>query len=166
MTANDKEPKTDDIQREIRSQQKFSLAGAIGRSVGGAMKGASPIPKLAQVTTEIIYFINHNTPDPSGALKSILRQRIKANELIVGHHIDNPLLALREIIQPILDNDSIFYEFVRQVDVRWGEIFVERPLFQQPGQTPHPDDEYTHNSVKKDLMVLLGEVVSAIPDTN
>ena len=59
------------------------------------------------------------------------------------------MLALREIIQHILEKEAVLHEFVRQVDMRWGEMYLERPHFQQPGEAPHPDDDYTHASVRK-----------------
>lgn len=46
-------------------------------------------------------------------------------------------------------------EFVRQVDVRWGELYQERPMFQRPGQAPAPEDEYTDESVRQILTSLL-----------
>jgi hypothetical protein len=39
--------------------------------------------------------------------------------------------------------------------VQWGQIMLERPYFQQPGQAPHPHDEYTHESVRRELERLL-----------
>jgi hypothetical protein len=36
----------------------------------------------------------------------------------------------------------------------WGEMNDERPHFQRPGQPPHPDDEYTHESVYQQLVEL------------
>lgn len=154
--------KEDDIQHEVLVRQKFTLAGAIGRQAGGAMKGASPIPKLNQVIMELIQFIDHNLSDSSGALKSVLQRRVKANEVLIDRHLDQPLVGLKKIIQPLLEMDIVLYEFVRQVDVRWGQIFRERPHFQQPGQLPHPDDEYTHESVKSDLMDFMKKVENAV----
>lgn len=151
----------DDLQQELSAHQTFSVAGVIGRQAGGAMKGASPIPKLAQVTIEIVQFIDQNLSDPSGALKSLLRRRVKDNGVVMDRNIHTPLLGLREIIQPILEKDVVLHEFVRQVDVRWGQLFQERPHFQQAGQPPHPDDEYTHASVKRDLTTLLATLERA-----
>ncbi|OQY21216.1 MAG: hypothetical protein B6I37_09105 [Desulfobacteraceae bacterium 4572_35.2] len=41
--SNELAPSTDEIQREMRLQQKFSMAGAIGRAGSGPMKGGSPV---------------------------------------------------------------------------------------------------------------------------
>lgn len=154
--------KEEEIQREARSRQKFSLARVIGRQAGGAMKGASPIPRLEQAKMEIVQFIDDNLTDPSGALKSILRRQIKAGGAVVDRHLDRPLAALREILRPLLDKDARLHEFVRRVDVRWGEMFVERPHFQQPGEAPHPDDDYTHESVRRRLSGLMARVEAEI----
>jgi hypothetical protein len=143
------------IAKELRGQQKFSMAGAIGRAGGGGvMKGASPIPRRDQAHNELVDFIKANCSDPSGALKSLLGRRLKSSGPLLEKHLDNPKQALTEMIQSILDNEARFHEFVRQVDVRWGELYQERPHFQQPGQNPHPDDEYSHESVRRDLLAL------------
>ena len=160
--AIDDKSKEDDIQQEIHVRRKFSVAGVIGQQAGGAIKGASPVPKLTQVTTEIIQFIDQHVSDSSGALKSVLRRRIKANEVTIDLNINKPMLALREIIHPIMEKDSVLHEFVRQVDVRWGQIFKERPHFQQAGQSPHTDDEYTHESVRNELIKLLEKIEAVI----
>ncbi len=157
---DDQDSENDGIQRELRARQKFSVAGAIGRAGSGLLKGESPIPRQVQTTTEIIRFIDQNTPASKGALKSILRRRVKQNQAAVERHLDNPILALREIIQAILDKEFALQEFVRQVDARWGEMFMEPPHFQKAGQNPHPDDEYTYDSVKQDLRVLLKKLSS------
>jgi hypothetical protein len=54
-----------------------------------------------------------------------------------------------------LSNHELLYEFVKQVDFKWGQMYDERPYFQSPGQAPHPNDEYTHESVKKKLRKLV-----------
>lgn len=152
-----------DISRELRQQQKFSLSAAIGQAGGGdMMKGASPIPRREQASTAITEFIKQNCPDPSGALKAELAGRIKNSGPILEKHLADPLKALVEIVQAILDKEQILFEFVRQVDVRWGQMYQERPHFQQPGQKAHPEDEYSHNSVKEDLTILLQKAKSSL----
>jgi hypothetical protein len=147
------------IEAELHKQQKFSMAGAIGQAGGGGMlKGASPIPRLDQARNHLIEIVKQQCPDPSGALKSIICRRIKSSTSILEKHLDDPKAGLVEILQALLASDGVLYEFVRQVDMRWGEMYQERPHFQQPGQTPHQDDEYTHASVKADLTTLLQRV--------
>ncbi len=144
----------DQIQHEIRVQQKFSTAGAIGRAGSGLLKGESPVSLQDQAINALTRWIDQQTPDPSGALKSILRRKIRGNELLVANHLQHPLNVLRELINSILASDYALEEFVRQVDVRWGELYQERPLFQQAGQAAKPADEYTHKSVRQDLTLL------------
>ncbi len=147
------------VEQEIKSRQKFTMAGAIGRAGGGGMmKGASPIPRRDQVVNQIVAFIKENCLDASGAVKSILSRRVKNGGNIIDDNLETPEAALAGIIGTILDNDANLHEFVRQVDVRWGEMYQERPHFQQPGQEPHPDDEYTHASVAKTLNDLLAKL--------
>ncbi len=148
-------PSNDAIQREMRVQQKFSMAGAIGRAGSGLMKGESPVSKQEQSITLLTQWIDQHTPDSSGALKSILRRRVRNNEMLLARHLNQPCNALREIIDTILASDYTLQEFVRQVDVRWGELYQERPLFQPEGQAPSPADEYTYESVRQDLTLLL-----------
>ena len=151
----DQDPSTDEVQREIRAQQKFNMASAIGRAGSGLMKGESPVSQQEQAIILLTQWIDQQTPDPSGALKSILRRQVQSNQLLVARHLQQPLNALREMIDTILASDYALHEFVRQVDVRWGEMYHERPLFQRAGQKPDPADLYTHESVRQDLCLLL-----------
>nr|CRH06741.1 conserved protein of unknown function [Candidatus Magnetococcus massalia] len=145
-----------EVEKEILSQQKFTMAGAIGRAAGGGvMRGASPVSRQKQAINHIEAYIRNNCPDPSGALNSVLARRVKNSTPTVEKQLEQPLLALAEIIQTILASESALFEFVRQVDLHWGEMYQERPHFQQPGQTPHSEDEYTHNSVRESLLALL-----------
>ena len=147
------------IQREILSGRKFSLAEAIGREGGGFMKGESPVPKLAQAIAELQMFINQNLSDSSGALQAVLYVWVKTDSR-VGQHLNSPLTALNQMLSSLLDNQNLLHEFVRQVDHKWGQIYDERPYFQQPGQPPHPEDEYTNESVRLQLIELLAVVKS------
>jgi hypothetical protein len=144
-----------EIQREMRAQQKFSMAGAIGRAGSGLMKGASPVSPQEQAIIVLTQWIDRHTSDPSGALKSILRQQVRGNELLVASHLQQPRNVLREMIDTVLTSDYALEEFVRQVDVRWGELYQERPLFQRGGQAADPADEYTIESVRRELILLL-----------
>ena len=153
--SKEQDPSTDEIQREMRVQQKFSMARAIGRAGKGLMKGESPVSQQDQTITVLMQWIEQQLPDPSGALKSILRRRVRGNELLVMRHLQHPCNALQEMIETILASDYAIQEFVRQVDVRWGELYQERPLFQRPSQASDPADEYTHESVRRDLTLLL-----------
>ncbi len=157
-----KDPSTDEVQRKLLAQQKFTIATAIGRAGSGLIKGESPISQQKQAVTVLTQWIDQHTSDPSGALKSILRRLVRSNELLLANHLQQPLNALQEIINTILASDYALEEFVRQVDVRWGELHQERPLFQRSGQTPDPADEYTHEYVRQDLTLLLAKLQEEI----
>jgi hypothetical protein len=49
-------------------------------------------------------------------------------------------------------------ETVRDCDAEWGRVFGERPFFDVEGSTPHPDDPYTFESVRKRLSELIDEL--------
>lgn len=163
MAAETSEPNHDqsyvpsDVQKDILLGRQFSLAEVIGREGGCFLKGDSPIPRLFQAVAAIHCFIDQNLSDSSGAVQMILQTWVKLDEARVSQHLNSPLNALQEVLEEITDSTRMttLYEFVRQVDVQWGQIYGERPYFQQPGQAPHPDDEYTHESVHQQLVELL-----------
>lgn len=160
--SKDQDPSTDEVQREIRAQQKFNMASAIGRAGSGLMKGESPVSQQEQAIILLTQWVGQQTPDPSGALKSILCRQARSNQLLVARHLQQPLNALREMIDTILASNYALHEFVRQVDVRWGEMYHERPLFQRAGQEPDPADLYTHESVRQDLRLLLEKLQEGV----
>lgn len=147
-----------DLRREILRDRKFSLADVIGMEGGSFLKGESPVPKLVQAITEIDNFIHDHLVDPSGSLHAVLQEWVKSYDDRVSRHLDKPLLALVEILETIRDNPYLLYELVRQVDIKWGQMYDERPYFQHPGQLPHRDDEYTHESVDRALRSLLEQL--------
>ena len=59
--------------------------------------------------------------------------------------------ALAVIVEGILTSDESLQSFVTEVDAEWGRIYFERPYFQKEGQPPHPEDPYTHQSVRVSL---------------
>lgn len=146
--------------REILAGRQFSLAEVIGREGGSFLKGESPVPKLLQAKAEVNLFVDRNLVDSSGALKAVLQTLVASDEAYVSRHLNSPLEALREFLEMLIRNPQLLYEFVKRVDVQWGQLFGERPYFQQPGQPPHPDDEYTHESVHQQLVELLDKLNS------
>lgn len=150
MSRDDKK-----IEDELRSRRKFTMADGIGQNAKGMFKDVSVVPALTQAQTEICQFVRSNVNDSSGALVSVLERRVKSSDSLVANHIEAPLEALKSIIKKVLSSDHQLYEFVREVDQKYGQIYLERPHFQRPGQEAHPDDEYTHKSVKSDLEALL-----------
>lgn len=148
-------PDKEKIEKEVRSQQKFSIGGAIGRAGRGLMKGASPVSLHDQVIIGLETWIEHNIVDPSGALKSLLKRKIRTAGRKDEFHPDKAVAILAGIIEKVLSSEYQFKEFVRQVDVRWGEMYQERPFFQREGKAPHVDDEYTFDSVRSELTRVL-----------
>ena len=138
------------LQQDILESRPYSLAEAIGREGGTFLKGESTVPKLVQAITAVNNFIDRNLRDPDAALQAILHQLVKEDPR-VSEYKATPLVALNKILESIIDNPQLLYELVHQVDIKWGQMYDERPYFQQPGQPPHPEDPYTHESVKTDL---------------
>ncbi|MGD1942912.1 MAG: hypothetical protein ACFB0G_16545 [Leptolyngbyaceae cyanobacterium] len=153
--SNQKSESDQAIEQEIRRGQKFSMAAAIGQEAGDFLKGESPVPKLLQVKNELRGFVGQHLADPSGALQAVLQDLIQSDDVICSRYFDAPLQALVELLRPMTVQDALLQDLVRRVDMRWGEIYDERPRFQQPGQPPHPEDEYTYESVRQQLIALL-----------
>ncbi|MBR8827777.1 MAG: hypothetical protein DSM107014_07700 [Gomphosphaeria aponina SAG 52.96 = DSM 107014] len=158
--TSEKEEENLRIQRDIMSGRQFSMAEAIAREGGNFLKGESPVPKMLQLTTEINVFIANNLQDSLGSLQAVLQNWVKQDKAIVSKYLNSPLSALKEIIEKIIENQELLYDFVKQVDFQWGQMYGERPYFQSPGQPAHPDDEYTHESVKQQLIELLNKIES------
>lgn len=142
------------LQREIRAGRKFSIAEVIGREGGDFLKGVSPVPPLVQARLTLQAFIDQHLQDSAGALQPSLQAWVKAEDAVICRHLDNPLVALLQILEHILSCPDQLHELVRRADVCWGQMYDERPHFQQPGQLPHPEDEYTHESVRSQLRSL------------
>ena len=142
------------VEREARMGRTFSLADAVGREGGGFFRGASPVPRLQQVQAELSRFVSDYVRDASGALRAVLVRQIMTHDTIVAEHFDEPLAALEVILNRVLDNDARYYELVREVDAEWGRLMLERPCFQEPGEPADEDDEYTHDSVRVELLSL------------
>ena len=157
MATTSKQNQADDenllLRQDILESRPYSMAEAIGREGGTFLKGESTVPKLIQVITAINTFVDRNLIDPPAALQAVLHQWVKGDPR-VSRYKQTPLVALEEILQSLINNPYLLYELVRQVDIKWGQMYGERPYFQQPGQPPHPDDKYTHESVKQDLLDL------------
>lgn len=143
------------LQHDIRASRKFSLADAIAQSSSGFLKGDSPVPQLVQAKAKIENFILHHLSDSSGALENVLQNWATSKEVQIAENLNQPLLVLRDTLKTLCDRPEVLYEFVRQVDMIWGQTNDERPHFQRPGQKPHPEDEYTHESVRRSLADLL-----------
>jgi hypothetical protein len=147
---------------EAMSGREFTLADVIAQAGGNFLKGESPIPKLVQIKNELKLFISQNLHDLSGSLQAILQIEVDQADKAISHHLDQPLLVLEELVEQSLNQPETFYELVKQVDFKYGQMYEERPHFQHPGAPAHPDDEYSHESVRVQLTHLLERIENTL----
>ena len=148
-----------EIERELRTNRKFSLSEAIGQIAGGdVMKGGSPVTRKRQAELEIDEYLRRHLVDSGGVLRSVLFRHLGESLLNVDY--DQPLTALAEYIRSILTSEHLLEEFVREADAEWGRVQNERPYFQMPGRPHHPDDPYTIDTVRLALFQLRERLAS------
>jgi len=145
------------LEREIRTNRKFTLAEAIGREGGSFMKGESSIPRPLRATTRINQFITTHTQDPAGAFATTLSSWV-TNDIRVSRQLDTPLVALNQVIESTLKEPTSFIEFFRQVAIAQSKLTGDRPYFQQLNQPPHPEADHTHDSIRAALVQLLQDL--------
>jgi len=142
-----------EIEREIRTNRKFSLSDAIGQVSGGDfMKGGSPVSRKRQAELEVEEYLRRHLVDSGGVLRIVMLRRL--GESLINADYDQPLVALAEYIPRVLTSEHLLEELVRDADAEWGRVQDERPYFQGPGRAPHPDDPYTIESVRFRLFQL------------
>ena len=147
-----------ELEREILKERKFTLAEAIGRLAGpGAMKGASPVPRIQQAEIEIESWLRSHLADGGGILQFVLHRQVKGSDVLL-HNFDQPLVALVGYCNRVLDSEYLLGELVRECDVEWGRVMGERPHFERQGSQPHPDDPYTIQSVRNALTAILAQL--------
>jgi hypothetical protein len=147
-----------DLEREILAGRKFSLEEAIARLVGpGGMKGESPVARLEQAGVEIQSWLRSHVADAGGALEVVLHRRVKGSDLFLND-FDQPLVVLASYCQRILGSDYLLEDLVRDVDVEWGRMMDERPLFERHGSSCDPNDPYTVDSVRAEVTQLLAQL--------
>lgn len=140
-----------DVEAEIRQGRKFSATEAMARMAGpGAMKGASPVSRVLQAEIEIGNWLDGNLEDANGILQMLLLRSLKGSELVLAN-LDHPLAALAGCCERFLASDQLLADLVREADAEWGRRMDERPHFNREGSAPHPDDPYTHQSVRETL---------------
>lgn len=154
MSDKESKERDRDIERDALRGRTFTMADAIGREGAGFLRGESPVPMLVQANAGLFLFIDRHVRDSGGALRAVLKRRVQNSETIVAEHFDDPLQALAIIIDQTLSKDAWFFELVREVDEQWGQLMLERPHFQSPGEEPDPEDEHTHESVRAKLVAL------------
>ena len=161
----DREISDAEIEQEIRSRRKFSIAEAIGRSAGDLMKGASPITRKQQAEFEIEQLIERHLDDTEGALAPELLRRVKGSQELLENY-DHPASVLSRVIRDLLDSEDGLRRFVIRVDAQWGRIYLERPHFESDDSAPDRNDPYTRDSVRSALEALLVDIAGAVDETS
>jgi hypothetical protein len=160
-------PDDAEIEREIRLGRRFSLAEAIGRiGGGGLLKGASPVTRKRQAELEVERYLEGHLADAEGALKKVLLRRVRESEMLFKMGYDQPLKALALFCERILSSEERLRDFVREVDAKWGRLYLERPHFQQNGRLSDPEDPYTFSSVRRTLSGLMARLRGERPHPN
>jgi len=151
--------KNEDIDREIRTNRKFSLSEALGQMAGGEfMKGGSPITRKRQAELEVEEYLRRHLVDSGGVLRRVLLRRL--GESLLNANYDHPIGAVSEYIPRLLTSEQLLAEFVREADTEWGRVNDERPYFQEPSHPPNRDDPYTIDSVRQTLLQLQERLAS------
>jgi len=101
-----------ELQRDIFQGREFTIADFIAKEGGDFLKGESPVPKIVQLKTEINFFIKNNVKDLSGALQGVLQDWVNSGDDKISANQENPLHALRLIVEEILSNENFYFEFV------------------------------------------------------
>lgn len=151
---------TSEIEKEIRSGRKFSIAEAIGREGGGFMKGESAIPRPLKAANEVKQFITTYSGKSTGVLADELYAWTIA-DIRFGAQLDTPLVAIALTVNSLLKESAMFYEFARQVAIAQAKLTGDRPYFQQPGRLPHPESDYPHHAIRQYLLDISTALCSA-----
>jgi len=147
------------LEREIRQDRKFSMAESIARRAGKKLlKGGSPITSQQQAELIVERYLQQNLSDTEGALRVVLERRVRESESLFKRGYQQPLTALRLYVEGLLGSDGLLEDFVREVDAMWGQIYYERPHFQEKGAPPDADDPYTFESVRRKLTRLIEQL--------
>lgn len=145
-----------ELERQIRSERKFTVAEAIGRMAGpGAMKGASPVDRRRQAAAAIQAYLGRHMADGTGPLSGVLLRQVAESELLLNN-LGEPLVVLACYVRQVLGSECGLKELVREADLEWGRVFGERPCFEKDGCPPAADDPYTLESVRAALSQLAG----------
>ena len=144
-----------ELEREVRSGRKFSLAEAVSRQNADLLKGTSPITRKRQAEAELEELLERRLEDPEGALRRVLLRWVTESEALLESGYEEVEPALVRSLERILASDSLLRRLVRAADSEWGRIYLERPRFDRPGRESDPDDPYTEESVRRALLQLL-----------
>lgn len=138
------------VELEARMQLKFSPEQALLHAGGGGLlKGGNPLAPSQQAEYHLLHFLDQNLRD--NVMEKAVVQWVSLHRKQMDEHPEKPIQGLQSLLEWTLVQDAALVEFVRIVDVVYGEIMQENPRFQKPGEAPHPDDPYTHASVRQTL---------------
>lgn len=132
--------------------------GPFGIDTKGLIEGKDLVPRQEQCLNALHTYIDHNLQDSESALILELKQYCKDQLILQSQFWDTPTLVLRNLLVQILSSESELETFVRRIDLRWGQLYQERPFFQAHGQTAHSKDPYTFESVRNSIENLLCEI--------
>jgi hypothetical protein len=153
-TDKPRNPEHAEIEREARVSRKFTLVDAIGRSLGGLLKGTSPVTRKHQAEVAIESLLEHHLRDSERALSIVLLRQVSGSEELLASY-DDAAEALKEFVEGLLVSEKRLGQFVNWVDAEWGRIYLERPHFDLEQQPPDPEDPYTVDGVRDRLVALL-----------
>ncbi len=149
-------PDPDAVERESLLRHGFDTAAVVGRAAAGTLKGASPVPAARQALLDVDALLAAHLADGEGSLARTLRARLADAPGWLDRHRGDAAAALVSFVESLLEQPSQLAEFVREVDVRWGRDYDERPLFEAAGRPAAPNDPYTVADVRSRLQALLG----------
>lgn len=148
-------------EREIRQGRSFSLAEGIGRLAGpGGMKGGSPASRVQAAQGEVDRLVRRLLPDHVGVLARVLVREAGASRELLDR-VEQPADGLRAFLAALLASEALLAEFVRMVDMEWGQVVGERPRFELDGAPPQHDDPYTIAAVRGKLARLAADLPAA-----
>jgi hypothetical protein len=145
----------DTIEKEAKRSAQQEMNNPMASLFGEGGLGGSPVSELEQARLEIISWIQSHLADPETALIITFIQYIRQEEDLLTQNLQKPLVALKNILLRIVENQSEIIELTRKVDSEWGRLFQERPYFQVEGKAAHPLDPYTYESIEKTLRGLV-----------
>jgi hypothetical protein len=157
LKPGDVDPSDADIEQEVRSERRFSLAEAIARGAGDLLKSASPVSRRQQIEFQLEEFIERYLQDTEGALRIVLLRLAKESAELWSDD-ESPADSLAGIVEKILGSEAGLRHFVTEVDTEWGRIYSERPHFERDHRPPDARDPYTLASVRATLGDLLEDL--------
>lgn len=158
----DQQPEGEEnLVRDAWADARFSTEQALLVSGGGGLlNDGTHISAYELARRRIRSLLNRQLHD--AALETALDNWIDLHRQPFECHAQEPVRGLLELLQQMLAREGLFEEFVRTVDMHHGQIMQERPIFQKPGDPPHPDDAYTFESVRKTLTRLVDACHAAL----